>query len=755
MKYTTLSLSLSLLTPVVNASVEAQTSQVEVIEVKAQKRVQNIDDVAITLTVINGVDIQQQNLKDTTALSGQVSNFKITQNAAEGTPPALNIRGVGSLDYNTSTTSPVGVYVDNVAGGSSNAQLVNLYDIEAVEVLKGPQGTLFGRNTTGGAILVHTQKPTQDFEGYVQLGIAEQDHQKLEGALNLPVSEQVASRFAFSHQDYDYSVNNLHPQAPEAGMKQTSARFSLLADYDKWNFYFKAHAEKWDGIVQPPGSIGVIKQLADPSSGQQEVLCSPEMAGTAQCTNRFGFNGGTQNFHDVAVNNEVHDNSPHTTDSWGVDAHIEYRIDADTYISSISSYNELDRVHLFNSDASPMRIAEGGQNVDTKVFTQELRLHKQWQDWYFIAGLYYLREDLIQDNFLDLFRDFRSNEAAFSNAAQFFYDNNIDTEARAAFVHSEYSISDKTSISMGLRYTDEKIDYTVKGQVNVARFVDDLTGLTVPTWDIAGGVKDNNLSGKIALNHKWSAVFNTYFSYARGFKSGGYNGAIITTAAEAERNDYGSEHLNAYELGGRYFWDQRNAYLQFAVFNYDYKDQQVFMNQAAISAGAPPVQLLDNVGNSQIYGAEADLSWQLTSAFKARFGVGYLPKAELEEFVDARGDVITDNRLPFTSRWNINGFFDYVVPLNEAELLFQLNFDHQSRFYFDQNQSAYAQQDSYTLLNGRVAYEHDDWVLAVWGKNLTDKEYSYLKFDLIGLVGALQDFKAPERQLGVDFKYRF
>ncbi|WP_170940570.1 Plug domain-containing protein [Pseudoalteromonas sp. NBT06-2] len=129
----------SLLLP--QAIADDGVKKIEVIEVKAQKRTQNINDVAISLSIIEGKSLSDQNIKDTTALSGQSANFKITPNAAEGTPPAINIRGVGSMDYNTSTTSPVGVYIDNIAGGSANSQLVNLYDIDSIEILKGPQGT--------------------------------------------------------------------------------------------------------------------------------------------------------------------------------------------------------------------------------------------------------------------------------------------------------------------------------------------------------------------------------------------------------------------------------------------------------------------------------------------------------------------------------------------------------------------------------------------------------------------------------------
>ncbi|MDF2176710.1 TonB-dependent receptor [Aliiglaciecola sp. CAU 1673] len=733
----------------------ADSDSVEVIRVNAQKHQQSLDDVALSVRYLDGESLAEQNIKDTTELSGQTVNFKITQNAAEGTPPALNIRGVGSLDYNTSTTSPIGLYQDGVAPGSANGLILNLYDLESVEILRGPQGTLFGRNTTGGAILINSKRPEHDFGGYINAGVGEQNLLKFDGAVNLPVNEHIATRLAVSHRDYDYSVNNLYAPAPQADMRQTQARWSILADYDDLEVFAKVYWGQWDGIVKPVGNIGVIKTPANPVTGQAAVLCTPAEAGSALCTDAFGFNDGSDNFYDVAVNNNINNNSPHTSDTLGADINLRYRLDDKSELYSVTGYSELDRVHFFNSDGSPAGLAEGGQDLYSDLFSQEFRYHRQFDDAYLIAGVFYLRESLTQDNFIDLFRDFRSAPELFSFAAQFMYDNEIDTKANAAFAHLDYELSEATTLSVGLRYSDEETRYRAIGTINVATAVGDQTGINVPGWNEPGVVSDSNWSGKVAINHIWHPSLNTYASFSRGFKSGGYNGAIITSQAEAARNDYGSESLNAFEVGGRAYWDKRNAMLQFALFNYAYQDQQVFMNQAAVNPNAPPIQLLDNVGRSRIYGAEAEMSWQLSEAFRSQLGIGYLPKAELKEFVDAGGNRIIDNRLPFTSKWNGNGFFDYVLPLSDGELQLQLNFDYQSAFYFDQNENPYARQGGYTLWNARIAYEFEDWTLALWGKNITDKEYSHLRFDLMGLLGMLQDFKGEARQLGVEVNYRF
>ena len=736
-----------------NTAYSIQADNIEIIEVNAQKRPQDIRDVALSLNLVDGQTIIERQLKDTTALSAIAPNFKITQNAAEGTPPAVNIRGVGSVDYNTSTQSPVGVYLDGAASASANSQLVNLFDVESVEILRGPQGTLFGRNTTGGAILINSVSAKMDNSGYFNLGYAQRNHLSAEGAINRQLNDKIAARLAFSHQDYKYSTNNLAPNTPQAQMRQTHGRLSVLGQWDKLTIDSKIYLSKWDGVVNPVGSIGVIKSF-DQATGLPSSFCSPNEAGSAACNDAFGFNDGSNDFHDVAVNNDISGNSPHKTDSHGINVEARYEFNESNYLVSLSNFSTLDREHYFNSDGSPASLGEGNQNVGTDTFSQELRLHQEIADIYLITGVYFLNEELKQDNRFDLLRDFRAVEGLFSNAVTFLYDNTIEIQSSALFAHIEYSLSEQTTFSAGLRYSDESTDYNAIGQINIATFANDQSGLTVPGWDASGKINDSNLSGKLALLHKFNTQHSGFVSFSRGFKSGGYNGALISSAAEAQSNDYGSETLNAYEIGLHSQLSQ-SIRLYSAAFYYDYQDQQVFMNQSAITPGAPPLQLLSNVGESSIYGMEFDLNAQLTPALSTKFSIGYLPEANLTSFVDAAGVEIKDNRLPFTSKWNVAAQADYLVELGSGQLNFHIDADYQSKFYFDQNQSLFAIQKGYVLWNARVAWEEADWTLGAWVKNLTNKEYSHLKFDLVNLFGMLQDFKGEARQIGFDLRYEF
>ncbi len=723
--------------------VAAQTEQdLENITVYAQKRPQPAQDVSVAVNVLQGDVLAQLNLKDTTQLSAQIPNVKITANTGEGAPPVVSIRSVGSLDYNNTTTAPVSFYYDNVVGGALSNSLLYLFDMERVEVLKGPQGTLFGRNTTGGAVLLSSKRPEAELGGYLTLGIANQDHQKQEGVLNLPITGDTALRTGFSRQDYDYSSNNLLEGVPQAGMRQNNYRFLLEHRGEQLRYLFKMHAADWDGIVKPVHSKGVISDVA---TGER---CPPELAGSLQCTDNFGFNDGSDAFHDVKIDNF----SPHRTERFGASLELEYQLSQDTYLTSITSSNRLDRIHTFNCDGNPDDFCDGDLGVDNRVLTQELRLNSEWGKHYWIAGLFFIDEDIGQDNSIDLFRELRA--VLPQGPAQFFYDNQVDSQSIAAFGQVDYQLSGHYILTTGLRFTKDKIDYTATSRINVPTAVGDFTGVTVDGWNITGDRTDEQFSGKLALVQKLAPGSSLYYSVSHGFKSGGYNGGLAFTPVEAELSEYGPETLTALEFGGKISLDKNNK-LNFALFHYDYQDQQVFMNQQSNRELSAPAQVLSNVGKSSIYGAELDVSFYASQSWYFQFGLGYIPNAELAEFVDLQQNVVRDKRLPFSSEWNANGLLNYQQDFLGGEFSAQLEFDYQSKFYFDQNQNPYAMQDAYTLWNTHAQYRKGAWTTALWVKNLTDEKYSQIVFDLSENFGLLQDLKGEARRVGLEIKYQF
>lgn len=711
----------------------ALESNIEIIEVYAQKRAQNINDVAIAITSIDGENVDTYHLKDTTQLGALVPNLKITSNAGEGTPPAFNIRGVGMIDYNTSTISPIAVYSDGVVGGSANNLSVNLFDVDHVEVLRGPQGTLFGRNTTGGAILLMSNQPTQEFGGYINANVAQQNTTSIMGAVNVPISDSTAIRFALNHEDYQFSTQNLMAAQSDGGLEQTNLRLIIKTELEDFTLTTKLHHEDWDGTSKPIGSLGVLKT---DGSG----LCSPAQAGTKLCEDAFGSQNGGDDYWDVRADNG---DRTHKTDSWGADFTLEWRLSDDMTLTSISGYKDLERYHGWDSDG-PMNLIEGTMDTENSIFSQEVNLAIQNGDTYWMSGVFYVNEETDQNNDIDLFRDFRGVLPA--GPAQFFYDNTLENRSLALYSQVDYPLTNNLMLTGGIRYTDETTDYQTIADL-------DIDGAYIPNlWNIVGKVEDDEYSGKLALTQKLDNFTSIYYSYARGYKSGGYNAGYSTSEEQALDSEYTPEKLNAYEIGSKLQFWQQQASLHVAAFYYDYESQQVFVN---MTSGIAPYHVLKNAGDSTIYGLETEFVYTPTSNMQMNLNVGYLPKANMGSYQD--GDIIVnDNRLPFSSKWNVSGYFLYEAVIMGGVLTSLLNFDYQSDFYFDQNENPYTEQTGFVIFNGNITFQANDNVaFSLWGKNLTNTEHSELRFDSIAALATVTELKAEGRQIGAGITYRF
>ncbi len=709
--------------------------EIEVIEVFAQKRPQNTTDVAVAVTVLEGDALARKQIKDTTQLAELVPNMKVTNNAGEGTPPAFNIRGVGMIDYNTSTISPIAVYSDGIVSGSTNSLSVNLFDIEHVEVLRGPQGTLFGRNTTGGAILIRTKQPENDLGGYVTTSFAEHNSTSVEGAFNLPIAEHTVLRLAFNIDDYDFSMNNTMPDQPDGGLKQQNFRLSLKSEFDDVTVRAKLYSDDWSGKPKPVASLGINR--VDGSG-----VCSAQQAGSDLCMDNFGAQLTGDDYWDVQA--DIADRS-HDTDSWGASVDLSWQLNSATTINALSGYKTLQRYHSWDSDG-PHNVIEGDMGTDLNLFSQEINVSIEGENSYWITGLFYINEELKTDNSFDLFRDFRAVPQLADVPAQFFYDNLLDNTSMAIYSQVDYQLNQQLTLTAGVRYTDETTDYTsVTDLDTVAAYIPSL-------WDITGSVEDSEFSGKLALVQKLNEHSSVYYSFSRGYKSGGYNAGYSTNPQQAADSEYAPEKLNAFEVGSKLsFWDQA-GYLNLAAFYYDYQDQQVFVN---IPNSVVPYHVLKNAGDSTIYGLEAEFNWMVSNDLQVNFNAGYLPEAETG-FFQQDDLVVEQTRLPFSSKYNVHGYLLYDTEIAGKLLTSQLGFDYQSDFYFDQNENPYTEQAGYMVWHGRVTLAiNEQLMFSLWGKNLTNTEYAELRFDSTAAIGAVTELKGEARQLGVELSYRF
>ncbi|RVU33544.1 TonB-dependent receptor [Rheinheimera riviphila] len=721
--------------PVTPDANERETA-IEVIEVYAQKRPQPKSEVSLAVSSLDGEALAQRRIADTTQLSGLAPNLLASTVAGEGTTPSFNIRGVGMFDYNTTTISPIAIYSDDVVSGGANFLSSSLFDLEQVDVLRGPQGTLFGRNTTGGAILLMSKQPDAEFGGYASAEIAEHDTRQLTAAVNMPLTEQTSARLAVQHKDYQYSMQNLFPLGQDGGMRHNNVRLIVRTELENWVVSSKLTLEDIEGAPKPIYSAGI---MAADGSGTR---CPLSQVGSRNCVDSFGLSGPSDDFWQTVA--DTHDKK-HDTEGWTGSVNVSGELAPGYQFKSVTAVKDLQRFHSFDSDG-PGNFIEGSFDSDNEFFSQEFSLAIEQDGRYWISGLFYLNESLDQQNDLDLFRDFRAIPALAAVPAQFFYFNQLDNQSFSAYSQLDQPLSDAWTLTAGVRFTREQTDYVARADL-------DTVPVYIPKlWDLAGEVADSEWSGKLALLQKISSNYNQYYSLSRGFKAGGYNGGYSTSPQQAADSTYAPERLTAWEVGGHWLAPQQQLSFDWAAFYYDYQDQQVFVNQ---TSGPAPYHVLKNAGESTIYGVEAEMSWRPVAAMKLDLAVGHIPKAELGSD-QSNALFVADNRLPFTSEWMASGQLEYDLSAVVNHLLVQLGFVYQSEFFFDQYENPYIRQDGYTLWHGRIAYQPTpELELAVFGKNLLNKEYTELKFDSIAALSAVTQLRGEARQLGVGVTYHF
>jgi iron complex outermembrane receptor protein len=691
------------------ATAEAQV--LEEITVTAQKRAQTAQEVGITINALSGDMLDEMGLIQSNDLAAKIPNLNIHSPAGEGGVAVVFIRGVGLNDFATNNTGPVGFYVDEVYAGSSNAQVTSLYDTERVEVLKGPQGTLFGRNTTGGAINIVSRKPTEDFEGFADISYG--DYAKGHGefrvgaAVSGPLSETLRGRVAFTHYDSGGYMKNL-ADGQYVEKKHYGARALLdWAANDAVDVFLKVHASKNDSDAD------------------------------------FYNSSLDENFYegvsDIAPKLDV--------EQAGASAKIDWRVADGITLTSITAYDGLEKFHEEDADMLPFPIIHTNYGVEADTFSQELRLTGSGARLDWIGGVYFWSDDLAQDQGVDL--------TGAGLPVPYVYDNRQDTDTWALFGQVEYQLTDALVLIGGLRYTDLSVDFESIGSGTVMLDSTVPGGLT-DSYVFSDGLSDDSISGKLALNWHASDQVMYYASAAKGFKGAGFNGNFHLHVDGI--GSYESEDLIAFELGMKSMLAEGKVRLNMSVFHYDYSDAQIF-NNAPIPGFGLPANRIENA-DITIRGADIDFTWQPISALYLQAGIG-LTDGEYDQDID---DPVTGllpiqgNRLQNTPEWSAFGLARYEWGLGDTGTLSaRLDLSYSGDVYYSNFQDSVIGQDSFTLTNARLSWRtgSDRLKFALWAKNLTDEEYKTYAFDLRPDFGFVQYMRGAPRTVGVDMRLDF
>jgi iron complex outermembrane receptor protein len=734
------------------------------IVVTAQRREQNLQDVPVAVTAFTGDTLADLGIQSSSDIASVVPNVEIGLPGGEGNQPLIYIRGVGLSDTNRNNSGPNGVYMDEVYISSPSAQTFALFDLDRVEVLKGPQGTLYGRNATGGAINFISAKPSRDFQAQGSLSYGSFDTITGEAAVGGPLSDAVRVRLAGTGTHSNGYIHNLLTGRRENGQGSFALRGQIAADLtENLDTLINVHGGRVNVRSPQFRSLG----LFDPATGDP---CAVDAIQANQCGNILGY-VSPEGFYDGNYDRSDRLKSK----SWGVAGRLNWRL-GDVTLTSISAYDYDDKLHQEDSDASPNALLHLDYAVRSKTFTQELRLSGSTGGVNWVGGVYYLHEVLKQNQTGDVFGDLRvltpdggaDPEGVTTGGAPVLFSRTINrqtTEAVAVFGQAEIELTPALRVTIGGRYNYERKRFLAAAQFEdeFMTFSDGAGGFV--TEAIPGGILplyafDNrksfdNFSFKVGLDYDITDDVMAYATISTGFKSGGFNGGYLSfdpVEAEEQAKPFNEETLTAYEIGLKSTLLDRRLRFNAAAFYYDYKDLQLY---TLINTGAIPVSLLANAANAAIYGAEFEMIARPVDRLNITLNLGLLD-TEIKDFVSAGADY-SGNRMPLSPKVNFSGVVNYEIPLSSGiALAIQPSFSYRGSHFFSTDNNPLLKQDGYWLLGGRVAVKDEGgrWEAAVFARNLTRKKYINFAVDLADF-GFVEQFQGQPRMFGIELRGKY
>ena len=688
----------------------------EAIVVTARRTEENVQRVPSSISAFNERTLDRLQATDTTGLQGAVPNLNIVQGRGSSNATNIYIRGIGQPDALQTFDPAVGVYVDDIYLSRIRGNQLDLLDLERIEVLRGPQGTLYGKNTIGGAIKFVSRKPGQDFRANGSIAIGSYDQFELRGAASGPISETLAAGFAVmrakrdgfvedSVNDRDYNDrDSIGGRAAIAFTPSSNFRFDLTADYSKDDASLNV-GRPVNNLASAFGVVLAVGNAVGTGSYDWKGRTSPGLPNSTKLTH-YGFSGTAA--LDVT--------------------------DAVT-LKSITAYRDLKTDDYVDIDASQWQVGDVFVGVDQKQFSQEFQLAYNGERLNGVAGLYYLKEDVTshQEAYADDFLRFSLLLPPFTFLRT--VDDDLETKSYAAFANASYEVVPSVRLSAGLRYTKETKDY-----FRTTTIFSNFPGLSGTFAFAPDKGKWSDWSPMVSADWQVNPSTMLYARAAKGFKSGGFNGRANTAR---ESSEYEPETAWSYEAGFKTTLAGQLR-LNGAVFHTDYKDFQARVGEADDTT-VPPTPLLTvlNVGKLRIRGAELEANWTPFTGLLLDAQVGYLD-AEYKEFVDLRfPDQSRAFQTPaFAPKWTARFGGQYAFDLGSAggiTIGAQTRYKSRTALAVDNTLIVGTSpttggttteveglfQKAFWVHDARIVYETADkhFALGLYGNNLSDRAY--------------------------------
>ncbi len=694
------------------------------IVVTARRRAESLQDVPVSISAFTAEQLENAGTQDITSLTKTTPN--LTMQVARGSNSTLIafIRGVGQQDPLWGFEPGVGLYVDDVYVARPQGAVLDIFDIERIEVLRGPQGTLYGRNTIGGAVKYVTKRIDDEphMKAKVQVGSYKQTDLILSGSA--PVTENVGVSGAVALYRRDGFGKNLTTGQEHYDKDVSAGRLSVEFKPNE-DLFIRVAADK---TVDDSNPRHGYRLFATPTVPVLDSVYDT----------RAGLTGKQK------VKNE------------GVSGTIEYNVNDSVTVKSITAYRDGRSDTVIDFDNLPAKILDIPAYYEDDQFSEELQLVYEGDRLKGVAGLYYM--DAHAEGAFDTILALANLTTLTSGS--------VDTKSYAAFADFTYELTDQVKASVGARYTSDKKTGTVY-RVNYA-------GLTSPLF---GGAARNptlirsnytnqrtfdEFTPRVSLTYEPTRDFTLYASYGRGFKSGGFDmrGDVISTPDTA--NGYDPELVDTYEVGSKSRFLDGRATLNLAAFYSDYKGQQV---TTQVPSGTTVVSFVDNVGSSTIKGLEAEGLLAVTDELTANFAIGYID-AEFNKFLrynltsKVYDNIANTAVFQNTPKWTANFGLTYAHDMGDAgTLTLTGNAAHRSAFSLFEFPNPLLDQDGYTLYDLSAVWTaaSDNWSVGLHGKNLGNKKYRVGGYNFPGALfgDSIIGYYGAPRTVTATVEYRF
>lgn len=710
-----------------SAAAETDNSVPEIV-VTAQRREERLIDVPAAVSMIDSEALQAASVQRLADLSSSIPNLTIR--SSNSLASVVRIRGVGASSRNIGFDTRVGVYIDGIYLGQSPALNQDLVDIERVEVMRGPQGALFGKNTVAGAINIISRRPNSEaFSGQIRVRAGNYDLHQAMARINVPLTENIAATLSASRAKRDGYILNLFDDKTAGELNNTSYRGQLSADFGASNFLLTVDGlhkrERSDYGMPVSNSFGT--GLDESAPGLYRI-----------------------NYDHLR---------PDVVDVFGVSMEGNVDLPGDLTLRSLSSYRKTKFNTEFDTDNSPLDLHYVDYRDRYKQATQELQIiSPSGERLEYLVGLYY---------YWQKGSSYRAGVAGslgyllglppFSAGPT---DGDVITNNVAVFANMTYDLTSKLKIGFGFRYSDEKkdVDWTIDG-TNAQSF-------NIATGRFVKRHVDRDFSPSVTLTYALTSRFNAYARYAEGYKSGGFNLDFITKDVFPDGIEFDKESVKNYEVGLKGTILDGRANIALTAFWADYSDYQV--NQLRDLGGGRVVFAIGNAAGATSKGLEFEGSVQATDALRFNVGIALLD-ATFSRFAGG-GDAGADaagNRLPNSSKLQFQIGADYEEPITSAlKINAHVDYAHDGNQYTTPSNTRTSQLAggetvpygfvaAKGLMNARLglAQVDDRWEINLWSRNLLDSHAR--ADDLRSFFGGVLEYRTEPRTYGIELGARF